>query len=174
MKTPKIIIAFLIAIMATNAYSQCRHSLKTEAGFLYYLDHTITIDSDDPDWKGYNLNDRQNGIDLNVINGIRFRGRYMTGIGLGYLNFEGIHGMAVFADLEYNPLNRKLTPIFNIKAGYNHIWNQYENGTGSAIGEIGAGIKYRISNKISVHIQAGVSRTQQAQFFPIRLGVIAM
>jgi hypothetical protein len=174
MKTPKIIITFLIAIMATNAYSQCRHWLKTEAGFLYYLDHTITIDSEDPDWKGYNLNDRQNGFDFNVINGIRFREYFMAGAGLGYLNFEGIHGMAVFADLEYVPMKRKISPVLNFKAGYNHIWNQFENGTGSALGEFGAGIKYRISNKISVHIQAGVLRTQQAQFFPIRLGIIAI
>lgn len=172
MRTPKIIIAFVIAVIATNAFSQCRYTIKMETGYLYYFDHTITIDSDDPEWKGYNLNDGQSGIDLNVINGIRFREHYMAGAGLGYLNFEGIHGMAVFADLEYAPLNRKLTPIFNIKAGYNHIWNQYENGTGSAMGEIGAGIKYKITSKISVHILTGVLRTQQAQFFPIRLGVI--
>lgn len=171
MKIPKNILVILIAIMASNAYSQCHHSLKTEAGYLYYLDHTITIDSDDPEWKGYNLNDGQSGINFNIINGIRFREHYMAGAGLGYLNFEGIHGMALFADLEYTPLNRKLTPIFNIKAGYNHIWNQYETGSGSALGEIGAGIKYKVTDKISVHIQAGVLRTQQAQFFPLRLGL---
>jgi hypothetical protein len=170
-KTPKIIIGILVSIIAANAYSQCRHALKFETGYLYYLDHTITIDSEDPDWKGYKLNGRQNGIDFNIINGISFREHYMAGIGLGYLNFEGIHGAAVFADLEYAPLKRKISPVLNIKAGYNHIWNQYETGSGSALGEIGAGIKYKVTDNISVHIQAGVLRTQQAQFFPLRLGL---
>jgi hypothetical protein len=171
MKILKNILIILFAIIAANAYSQCRYSFKTEAGYLYYLDHTITIDSDDPEWKGYKLNDGQSGISLNVINGIRFREHLMAGAGLGYLNFEGIHGMALFADFEYTPLDRKFTPILNIKAGYNHIWNQYENGTGSAMGEIGTGIKYKVNDNISIHIQAGVLRAQQAQFFPLRLGV---
>lgn len=171
MTIPKNILVILITIMASNAYSQCHYSLKTEAGYLYYLDHTITIDSNDPEWKGYNLNDGQSGINFNIINGIRFRENYMTGAGLGYLNFEGIHGMAVFADLEYTPLNRKFNPIFNIKAGYNHIWNQYDNGTGSAMGEIGAGFRYMVNKKIGVRLQVGVSRTQQVQFFPLRLGL---
>jgi len=174
MKATKFIIAILISVIAANAYSQGRYAIKMETGYLYYFDHTITIDSDDPEWKGYNLNDQQNGFDFNVINGIRFRENFMAGAGLGYLNFEGIHGMAVFADLEYAPLNRRLTPIFNIKAGYSHIWNQYENGTGSALGEIGAGIKYKVTNKVSIQVLTGVLRTQQAQFFPLRLSVIVM
>lgn len=171
MKILKIIIAILVSVIAANAYSQCRHTVKIETAYLYYFDHTITIDSEDPDWKGYKLNDQQNGFDLNLINGIRFSGNYIAGIGLGYLNFEGIHGAAVFADLEYAPLKRKISPVLNMKAGYNHIWNQYENGSGSALGEIGAGIRFKVNDKISAHIQAGVLRTQQAQFFPLRLGL---
>lgn len=171
MKALKIIIAILVSVIAANAYSQGRHAIKLETGYLYYLNHTITIDSDDPDWKGYKLNDQQNGIEFSIINGINFREQYMAGIGLGYLNFEGIHGAAVFADLGYAPLKRRFSPVLNIKAGYNHIWNQYENGSGSALGEFGVGIKYMVNNKISLQIQAGVSRTQQAQFFPIRLGL---
>jgi hypothetical protein len=174
MKILKIIIAILITAIAANAYSQCRHALKFETAYLHYFDHTITIDSDDPGWKGYKLNDQQNGFDFNVINGVRFREHFMAGACLGYLNFEGIHGMAVFADLDYAPLIRRLTPIFNIKAGYNHIWNHFENGSGSALGEIGAGIKYAVNDKISVQIQAGVLRTQQTQFFPVRLSVSVM
>ena len=170
MKTLKIIITILISIITANACSQCHHAIKVETGYLYFIDHTITIDSDNPDWKGYKLNDQQNGVDFNIINGIRFREHYMAGIGLGYLNFEGIHGSAMFADLEYAPLKRKISPVFSIKAGYNHIWNQYEKGSGSALGEIGAGIKYKANKKLSFHIQAGISRTQQAQFFPVRLG----
>jgi len=58
-----------------------------------------------------------------------------------------------------------------LKVGYNHIWNQYENGKDSALGELGAGINCKINKNIGVYLQSGFLVTQQALFIPIRIGV---
>ena len=97
--------------------------------------------------------------------------KYFAGIGIGYVNFEGINGFSIFSDFEYCPLETKLTPLLNVKVGYSHIWNQYENGTGSAIGELGAGVKYKLTEKIGIYIQSGFLMTQQSFLVPIRIGI---
>ncbi len=89
---------------------------------------------------------------------------------MGYLNFEGINGLSIFSDIEYLPLNTKLTPLINLKIGYTHIWNQYEKGTGTAMGEFGLGLNYRLSRKVSIFIKSGFLMTQQSLLIPIKLG----
>ncbi|NPD47327.1 MULTISPECIES: hypothetical protein [unclassified Lentimicrobium] len=124
-----------------------------------------------PNWKGYNLNKEQNGIDLNLINGIQFKNKLFAGIGLGYVNFEGISGVSIFSDFDYLPLKTKLTPLINLKIGYNHICNQYKNGTGSALIELGGGLNYRFSEEFDIYLQSGFMITQQTFFIPIKLGL---
>ena len=83
------------------------YSKKIETGYLIFQYTTIQIDPGS-NWKGYNLNNEQNGVDINLINGIKLKEKYFAGIGIGYLNFEGINGFSVFSDFEYCPLKTKL------------------------------------------------------------------
>jgi hypothetical protein len=123
-------------------------------------------------WKGYYLDNEQDGIDLNLVNGVSFfENRLFTGVGIGYQNFEGIHGITVFGDIEYLPLKSKFSPLLSLKVGYDHIWNQYEGGTGTAMGEFGAGINYKLTNILNIYLKSGILFTQQSSLIPIRIGV---
>ncbi len=134
-----------------------------------YQNNTIQVDPG-PNWKGYNLYE-QNGIDFNIVNGIDFENKLFAGIGIGYLNFEGINGFYAFTDFEYLPLKTKLTPLVNLKIGYSHIWNQYENGTGTGLVELSTGLNYRLTEKIDIYAKSGFTITQQSLLIPIRLGI---
>ncbi len=152
-----------------SGFSQTNYSMKVETGYSLFRYKTIDIDPGS-NWKGYYLND-QNGFDVNVINGIKFKEKYFTGIGLGYLNFEGVNGFSIFADVDYSILKTRFSPFVNFKFGYNHIWNQYGNGTGSVLGELDLGLNYKLTSKIRVYFQAGFLMTQQSLLLPTRLGV---
>jgi hypothetical protein len=168
----KIILSTLIFItFGLKIYGQTDYSVKVEVGYLNFKTRLIDVDPG-PNWKGYNLNEEQNGINLNVINGISLiNNKFFTGVGIGYLNFEKINGISIFTDFEYVPLRTKLSPIVNLRIGYNHIWNQYENGTGSILFELGGGIKYEMTEKLNIYLQSGILITQQSFIIPIRLGV---
>ena len=168
----KIILSTLIFIaFGIKIYAQTDYSVKIDAGYLNFKSTIIDVDPG-PNWKGYNLNEEQNGIDLNVINGISFsNNKFFTGIGIGYVNFEKINGLSIFTDFEYIPFKKKLSPIANLRIGYNHIWNQYENGTSSVLLELGGGIKYEMTEKLNLYLQSGILITQQSFIFPIRLGI---
>jgi len=163
------IIGLTMILTINQGYSQISYSIKTETGFLMYQNNTIQVDPG-PNWKGYNLCE-QNGIDFNIVNGIDFENKLFAGIGIGYLNFEGINGFYAFTDFEYLPLKTKLTPLVNLKIGYSHIWNQYENGTGTGLVELSTGLNYRLTEKIDIYAKSGFTITQQSLLIPIRLGI---
>ncbi|HNV49691.1 MAG: hypothetical protein WBK40_08625 [Bacteroidales bacterium] len=163
------IIGLTMILTINQGYSQISYSIKTETGFLMYQNNTIQVDPG-PNWKGYNLYE-QNGIDFNIVNGIDFENKLFVGIGIGYLNFEGINGFYAFTDFEYLPLKTKLTPLVNLKIGYSHIWNQYENGTGTGLVELSTGLNYRLTEKIDIYAKSGFTITQQSLLIPIRLGI---
>lgn len=165
-----ILITIILIAFGLKGYSQINYFGKIETGYLRFQYTTVRVDPG-PNWKGYNLNKEQNGIDLNLINGVSFKNKFFTGLGVGYLNFEGINGFSIFTDFEYLPLKTKLRPLINLKIGYNHIWNQYENGTGSAVFELGGGINYAITDKLDIYMQSGLLMTQQAFLIPIRIGL---
>lgn len=165
----KFYLVAFFSLIAYSSYSQNEYSGKIEAGFLKFGLTTVQVDPG-PDWKGYNLDDEQNGFDLNIVNGIKFGNKFYAGIGVGYLNFEGINGFSIFGDFEYFILKSRLTPIINLKVGYNHIYNQYENGNGSGLGELGVGLNYKITDHNSLYLKTGFMVTQQSLLIPIRLG----
>jgi hypothetical protein len=86
------------------------------------------------------------------------------------LIIPGIDGVAIFGDLEYVPLKKRLTPILNLRLGYNHIWNQYEGGKGTMHTEFGLGINYKIKENLGLYIKSGIMITQQSLFLPLTLG----
>jgi hypothetical protein len=160
------ILVFLMSVSKGNA--QIHYSIKSELGYLKYQDNTFQVDPG-PDWKGYNLSEN-NGIDINIINGFNYNKILFTGIGLGYLRFEGINGVSIFSDFEYLPLKTRITPLINLKIGYSHIWNQYENGTGTALGELCLGLNLRLTKKVNIFSKLGFMVTQQSLLLPIRIG----
>lgn len=164
----RLIIVLFVSLIFQKAYSQVDYSIKAETGYSKYFTKIINVDPG-PDWKGYNLDD-DNEIDLNVINGVTFNNRLFTGVGIGYLNFEGINGFSIFSDFEYFNQNKRISPLVNFKLGYSHIWNQYENGTGTFLGEFGAGINYKFTDQFTMYLKTGFTITQQSLLFPIRVG----
>lgn len=169
------IFAFILVLtfISVESYSQVRYARKMETGFMNFRYNTVQYDMDpNSDWKGYNLDKEQDGIDLNLVNGISlFEKRFFAGAGIGYQNFEGINGITVFGDIEYLPFRSRFTPLFNVKVGYDHIWNQYEGGTGTALGEFVAGINYRMTEKLDIFLKSGMLFTQQSFLIPIKIGV---
>lgn len=108
---------------------------------------------------------------LNLINGFHFNHKTFVGAGVGYLNFEGINGISLFSDFEHLFLKTKLTPLVNLKVGYCHIWNQYENGTGTGLGELCFGLNYILNKKIHIYGKSGFIMTQQSILYPIIVGI---
>ncbi len=161
------VVIFTMIGIGVKAQRRINYSVKAEIGHLKFQNLTIDIDPG-PNWKGYHLSGK-NGFDINIVNGISYK-KIFVGIGLGYLNFEGTNGLSIFSDIEYLPLNTKLTPLINLKIGYSHIWNQYEKGRGTAMGEFGLGLNYRLSGKVSIFIKSGFLKTQQSLLIPIKLG----
>lgn len=166
----KLFILELIAILTVNqGYSQINYSIKAETGFLKYQNNTTQVDPN-PNWRGYNLY-KEDGIDINITNGVDLKNKLFGGIGIGYLNFKGINGLSAFTDFEYLPLKTRLTLLINLKIGYSHIWNQYKNGTGTGLSEFCVGINYRMTEKIDIYTKSGFSITQQSLLIPVKLGV---
>lgn len=169
MKGIRLIIGLISMLIVNQGYSQINYSIKAETGFLKYQFNTIQVDPG-PNWKGYNL-DGENGVDLNIINGFDFHNKLFAGIGLGYLNFEGINGLSIFSDFEYLPLKTRLTPLINLKIGYSHIWNKYENGIRTGLGELCLGLNFRLTERIDIYTKSGFSMTQQSLLIPIKFGI---
>ncbi|PIQ20524.1 MAG: hypothetical protein COW65_14475 [Cytophagales bacterium CG18_big_fil_WC_8_21_14_2_50_42_9] len=169
MKRMILLILFMIGFYATGS-AQVRYSGKIESAYLKFQNTTIDVEPG-PNWRGYYLNGEQNGIDINLINGISFKDKLFAGIGVGYLNFEGIKGISVFSDFGFIPLKKRIAPMLNAKLGYSHIWNQYKNGTGSALIELGAGLRFGITERMGVYVQSGILMTQQSAMTPIRIGI---
>lgn len=159
----------ILMMVVSQGQGQVNYSVKAETGFLKYQYNTIQIDPG-PNWKGYNLSGK-NGIDLTFMNGLSYNNSLFAGIGLGYLNFDGVKGVSIFSDFEYMPLKTRLTPLVNLKIGYSHLWNQYEKGTGTALAELGLGLNFRLNEIISIYTSSGFLMTQQSLLIPVRIGV---
>ena len=66
---------------------------------------------------------------------------------------------------------RKISPVFCFNLGYNQIYNQYENGTGTVLAEPGVGIRYKVNNKTSIYLRTGLLLMQQSLLVPVYAGI---
>lgn len=158
-----------ILLICTQGYSQIKYSVKAEVGFLEYQKRLVDV-SPGLGWKGHYLYD-ENGINFRVINGVNFKNKLFAGVGVGYLNFEGMNGVSIFSDFEYLPLKTRLSPLVGLKIGYVHLWNQYKNGTGTELAELCLGLDYKLTNKIAIYAKAGFSVAQESLLLPVIVGV---
>ena len=170
MKISLLILISTIVINYSFAQKNITYVKKLEVGYDLFGIRLITVDPG-PNWRGYYLDNNQNGFEINFINGVSAYDHFFAGAGAGYLNFEGIHGVSVFGNLEYWPLKKRLSPVLIIKVGYDHIWNQYDGGRGTARGEFGLGINYKIKDHLSIYIQSGMLLTMQSNLLPFKLGL---
>jgi hypothetical protein len=164
-----LIIGLLIVFNTIQGGAQVKYSVKSEVGFLKYRFHTVRVDPG-PNWKGYNL-DKKDGIDISLVNGVEFNQTLSVGIGARYYNFEGVNGLALYSDFEYLPLRSRLTPLINLQVGYSHLWNQYQNGTGTGLGELNVGLYFRLTDKAGFYAKSGFLLTQQSLLIPIKGGI---
>ncbi len=77
----------------------------------------------------------------------------------------------LLAAVEFLPLRTSVSPLLNLKLEYDHIWNQYEGGTGSVLGELFLGINYKMTKKLGLYLKSGILLTQQSTLIPINVGV---
>jgi len=163
---------FILALHAVAQYeeSESRHFIRVEAGYLKYLARTVTV-KPGAGWKGYHLPENENGMNFNAMWGWDFNESNLLSVGAGYLNFEGIEGADIFTEIDFMVSNSYVNPYLGLRGGYTHLWNQYENGTGSVLAEFIVGLQFRFGmySYSSVHLQSGISFTQQALFIPVRL-----
>ncbi len=170
MRSKKYGISILLQLLCIGAV-QAQYSAKLETGYWVYNYRMIRVDPG-PNWKGYYLHGKPDGADVNLVNGLAFAEKRMfAGVGIGYLNFAGISGVSFYADVEYLPLRKKLTPLLNLKIGRSHIWNQYDGGTATALTELTGGLNYKPGNKLGLFLKSGIAFTQQSMFIPVRLGL---
>ena len=151
-------------------YGQNHYRLKSDIAFIKYGGRTIHIDPG-PDWKGYYLNEGQDVIAISVVNGVQFKNFFFLGIGASYLNFQGVTGHAIFGEMEFISSKSGIRPMFAIRGGYNHINNQYENGTSTGIINFNTGFNYKVTPRLGLQLTAGLMFTQQSLLFPIQFGV---
>jgi hypothetical protein len=163
------LILFCFFWVISDGFGQVSYSLKAEMGRLRFNTNTVDVNPG-PNWKGHNL-EGQNGLDINAQNGISYRDKLYAGVGIGYLNFEGYEGVSVFFDVEYVPLKTRLSPLANLRIGQTHIWNQYEDGTRTAMAEFAFGMNYRIRESFSLYAKTGILFTQQSSLTPLQLGI---
>lgn len=161
----------LFLLMTFSAVAQVKYSLKVEGGYLDVEGHTLEVDPG-PDWRGYYVENVRAGFDINAINGISlFKQRLSVGLGLGYVNLEGYQGYSIFSDIEYVPMKTRFSPLLNLKIGQNHLWNQYDGGTKTTLGELTIGVNARIKKNLGVYAKIGGLGMQQTFFAVTRVGV---
>lgn len=169
---PLTLFFLFIYITIQTATAQVKYYKKVEAGYFINRGGGVKYDIDDPNWKGPPLKNEPNAANLSFINGVGFFGnKLLTGAGLGYLNFQGIHGLSLVSEIEYMPVNESGGPFVNVRLGYTHIWSVYENGTGSEFIDIEGGIKLDLYKELDMYIKSGFIYTQNYMFVPVSLGV---
>jgi len=172
MKHALYILLLLISFHTLAQYveTDSRHFIRIETGYLKYFFTPVNVDASE-NWKGYKLPNKENGLIFNAMWGWDFNEATFLGVGAGYINFEGIDGADVFTEVNFMVSNSYINPYLGMRLGYTHLWNQYEKGSGSVLAEflLGLQIRFGTYSYSSIHLQSGLSFTQQAVFVPLRL-----
>jgi hypothetical protein len=155
--------------IALSAQAPINSKQKIEIGFLNYQNRIITIDPASS-WRGYYLPQNTNGMDFQFIQRLQQNAFFSTSIGVGYTHFQGNHAVTLLSEVESLLSKQKIAPILSIKLGYMHLWNQYPNGRGTGLVELGVGLNYKRTNHLSIYLKSGFVVAQQVIFIPFRIG----
>lgn len=165
----RVLVIVLFVFSSVPCFAQLEYTFKADFSFINFRYHTINIDPG-PNWQGYYLSG-QNGMSWNMVHGVAWRERTFLGVGLSYLQFQDVPGMAAYLDVSHLLLKRRLSPMTYGQLGFSHLWNQYEKGTNTALAEIGIGLNYKIKGKKSVYLKTGGMATQQSWMHVFGLGL---
>ncbi|SDE17444.1 hypothetical protein [Pedobacter soli] len=169
MKKTLLVCGLIYCFVNSQAQSPIKYTAKVEAGYHLFLSRPLKIDAVDGGI-GYQLGGKPNGLDLSLVNGISLKRNVRLGLGISYLNYEGINGFSVFGDFDYVIIKASLAPVFNLKLGSSHINNQYVNGSTVAFVDFSGGVEHKVGEKLSIQYKAGFRFVHQSIFLPIRIG----
>ena len=186
----------LTATAVSAQYSQERpnveYMFKIEMGYLHNVGNygTPKVEASTTDIKGtgYNLNAWEEGMGLNVINGINISQDFFLGGGLGY-NFcapmrpvkldKNSHMVNAFVDMDFRPVGETWAPMLGLRLGGSFLMNANNYGnTISPYFEFYCGLNWfydhalqqMFRNYHSLFAEVGVVLVQQSIFIPIRVG----
>ncbi len=168
----KFFFTTLIFIGATlSLCAQIKYSGKLAYNNLDFKTTLIRYEAG-PGFKGYFFDDRQNGKEISLVNGISYKNKFFAGIGLSYLNFEDdIKGFSATLDLEYLVLKTKLSPLINFKIGQSFLHNNKQNRNNNAgLGGLDVGLNYKIVKNIGFYFKTGFMITQNSSFGTLQAG----
>ena len=80
MKTTIILLLFLLGYINAFGQKNIAYSKKIEVGYDLFMFRTLIIDPG-PNWMGYNLDEDQNGFEVNFINGVTAYDHFFAGAG---------------------------------------------------------------------------------------------
>ncbi len=157
----------LLLPFLTTAQS-CESSYRIELNHYSFNARFIDIDPT-PEWEGYYLDNEEDAFAVNLANGIALNNGFFLGAGVGYQNFEGHHGFAVFGQGEYSPMEKPIRPVGLFRAGYSHLWNQYNKGTGTFMAETSLGFELNIHGNLQLVPSVGLVFMQQARLLTVKI-----
>lgn len=186
----------LAAGSAMAQYSQDRpkveYMFKVEAGYLHNIGNWGTpatpATTTDVEGTGYNLNAYEEGMGLNVINGVNISQDFFLGGGLGYsfcapmrpARFDRSSHMAVaFVDMDFRPVGDIWAPMVGARVGGSFLMNPNNYGnTVSPYLEVYGGVNWFYDHALqqmdrnyhSLFVEVGVVMVQQTWFIPLRVG----
>lgn len=161
-------ITFLIAFLSvTELKAQFKYGGKIELGRMWYFTRTMTGGDSEPGYMPARLKEGQNGIEISAVNGFRFREVLFVGLGVGYLNYQGVKGYSIYGDIEALTSKKKLATIFGFRAGSSNL-KGYEN---SGTVEFNIGVNYRPVPKIRLYLKGGLAFAHRSTYAPVRLGI---
>jgi hypothetical protein len=184
----KNLVFGILVILFTSAvgFAQSTFYFKPEVGYTRFLEHAVQIEPG-PNWRGYYI-ESQNAVTVSAVGGVCLRNRFAAGLGLGYQNFEGNSGVSLYADLEFyltrlkfyegteeqpaiSMIKPSIRPLVYVRVGGNQLWNQYEGGTQSGVGEIGVGFEYNFQQGYCLYVKGGMAVMQQSFLAPFGVGM---
>ena len=189
-------VMLLTATAVSAQYSQERpnveYMFKIEMGYLHNVGNygTPKVEASTPDIKGtgYNLNAWEEGMGLNVINGINISQDFFLGGGLGY-NFcapmrpvkldKNSHMVNAFVDMDFRPVGETWAPMLGLRLGGSFLMNANNYGnTISPYLEVYGGLNWFYDHALqqmdrnyhSLFVETGVLLVQGTIFIPVRVG----
>ncbi len=185
----RFVLVLLFATLALSANAQFRqdrsnyeYMFKAELGYMPYMANIGHADEN-----GWRMADMQHIAGVNIMNGVCLFQDYFVGLGLGYgyvapfKDFgNGWHSALAFVDMDYRTLDAEFSPMVSAKVGAHYMMTDgpHDNCLSPYV-ELSGGLnwyfRYVIRNMernyASLYLTMGFAYTQQAAYFPIRLGM---
>lgn len=199
MKNIKSLLLIVMLVAATSVSAQytqdnpkCEYMLKIEAGYLHNVGNfgTPAVEATNPNIEGtgYNLNAWEEGMGLNIINGVNISQDFFLGGGVGYtfcaplrpVHFDRSSHMAqVFIDMDFRPVGDTWAPMVGVRLGGSFLMNPNNYGnTVSPYFEFYGGLNWFYDHTLqqmnrnyhSLFVELGIVLEQQTLFVPLRIG----